>query len=234
MDDVNLCKTDIEQTYCSPDGLLLIPNLNLYTKQKNNELYLIKFIDGILRNHTIKISVFEHSHSTIYFTDKYNLTEDELLFLESLLLPYLEKLGKTVYSNERVTYLSFEDLQPEEILNLADIVEVEYQSPAVEIGQPKLKVTSEDDDEDEEEDEEESTTESESESELNLEDGQEQNSDEPEAQSDEEQEQSDEAQSDQEEPEAQSDQEQEQEEQSDEEEEMINEEDLSLLEKFAN
>ena len=142
MEDINLCKTDIEQSYCTPDGLLLIPSLNLYTKQKNNELYLIKFIDGILRNHTIKISVFEHSHSTIYFTDKYNLTEDELLLLESLLLPYLDKLGKTVYSNERVTYLSFEDLQPEEILNLADIVEVEYQSPEVEIGKPKIKVKS--------------------------------------------------------------------------------------------
>ena len=35
--------------------------------------------------------------------------------LESLLMPYLDKLGQTVYSNEHVTYLNFEDLQPEEI-----------------------------------------------------------------------------------------------------------------------
>ena len=161
MEDINLCKTDIEQSYCTPDGSLLIPTLNLYTKQKNNELYLIKFIDGILRNHTIKISVFEHSHSTIYFTDKYNLTEDELLLLESLLLPYLERLGKTVYSNEKVTYLSFEDLQPEEILKLADIAEVEYQSPELKLDQAKLKVKS-DLGEDEDDDNDDENTESES------------------------------------------------------------------------
>ena len=134
MEDINLCKEGIESNYCSPEGYLLIPTLNLYTNTPNEDLYLMKFIDGILRNHNIKTSVFEHSHSTIYFTDKYNLTEDEILMLESLLIPYLEKLGKTVYSNDRVTYLSFEDLQPEEILNLVDISEIEtqYQSPEIE------------------------------------------------------------------------------------------------------
>jgi hypothetical protein len=129
LEDINLCKKDLETDYCTPDGLLLVPSINLYTKQKNNELYLLKFIDGILRNHNVKLSVFEQSHSTIYYTDKYNLTDQEILMLESLLIPYLDKLGQTVYSNDRVTYLSFEDLQPEEILNLADIVEVEYESP---------------------------------------------------------------------------------------------------------
>ena len=38
-------------------------------------------------------------------------------------MPYLEKLGKTIYSNDRVSFHSFEDLQPDEILNLADIAE---------------------------------------------------------------------------------------------------------------
>jgi len=127
LEDINVCKE--ETSYCTPDGVLLIPELNLYTNKKNNVLYLIKFVDGILRNHNVKISVFEQSHSTIYFTDKYNLTENELLLLESLLMPYLERLGKTIYSNDRVTYLSFEDLQPEEILHLADIASVEYESP---------------------------------------------------------------------------------------------------------
>ena len=129
LEDVNLCKKELQTDYCTPDGVLLVPSINLYTKQKNNELYLLKFVDGILRNHNVKLSVFEQSHSTIYYTDKYNLTDQEILMLESLLIPYLDKLGQTVYSNDRVTYLSFEDLQPEEILNLADIVEVEYESP---------------------------------------------------------------------------------------------------------
>ena len=150
LEDINLCNRDLQtQDYCTPDGVLLVPTLNLYTKQKNEQLYLLKFIDGILRNHNVKISVFEQSHSTIYFTDKYNLTDDEILMLESLLMPYLDKLGQTIYSNEHVTYLSFEDLQPEEILNLADIVEVEYESPEL-IPQEKeeSKNDSEDDDSD--------------------------------------------------------------------------------------
>ena len=47
-------------------------------------------------------------------------------------MPYLERLGKTIYSNERVNYHSFEDLQPDEILNLADIAEVEYENSELE------------------------------------------------------------------------------------------------------
>jgi hypothetical protein len=149
LEDINLCKKDLETDYCTSDGLLLVPTINLYTKQKNNELYLVKFIDGILRNHNVKLSVFEQSHSTIYYTDKYNLTDQEILMLESLLIPYLDKLGQTVYSNDRITYLSFEDLQPEEILNLADIVEVEYESPELIPGSYDSESDEESDEEDE-------------------------------------------------------------------------------------
>ena len=166
LEDINLCKRDLDTDYCTPDGVLLVPNINLYTKQKNDELYILKFIDGILRNHNVKLSVFEQSHSTIYFTDKYNLTEQEILMLESLLMPYLEKLGQTVYSNELVTYLSFEDLQPEEILNLVDIAEVEYESP-------ELLPESIDESESEESDSE--LEESESDSEENAQDEEEAN-----------------------------------------------------------
>jgi hypothetical protein len=162
LEDINLCK-ESETEYCTPDGVLLVPKMNLYTNQKNDELYLIKFIDGILRNHNVKLSVFEQSHSTIYFTDKYNLTDNEILMLESLLMPYLDRLGQTIYSNDRVTYLSFEDLQPEEILNLADIVEVDYESPEL------LSANESEDSEEEEEAEEEAEVEEEGEEEDEVE-----------------------------------------------------------------
>ena len=123
METITLCKSE-KSNYCTTDGVLLIPSKNLYTKQNNSDAYLTKFVDGILRNHNVKLSIFDETHSTVYYTDKYNLSDKEILILESILIPYLEHLGETIHDNNYITYRSFEDLQPNEVLDILDKVEI--------------------------------------------------------------------------------------------------------------
>jgi hypothetical protein len=120
--EINLCKKERNYFYCTPDGKLSIPVKNLYTKEYNADVYLRKFIDNLLRNHHIQVSIFNEAHSTVYYTDQYNLTENELLILESMLMPYIDTLGPVVKKNKYIEFRSMEDLTPHEIFEMIDPV----------------------------------------------------------------------------------------------------------------
>ena len=122
--EINLCKNE-KHSYCTEDGKLMIPLKNLYTKEDNSNAYLRKFIDNLLRNHNIQISIFNEAHSTIYYTDQYNLTENELLILESMLMPYIESLGPVVKKNNYIEFRAMEDLTPHEIFELLEPIPAE-------------------------------------------------------------------------------------------------------------
>jgi len=117
--EINICK-NTKDIYCSENGTLLIPELNLFTREKNESAYLNKFIDNLIRNHNIQTSIFEENHSTIYYTDEYNLSENEILILESSLIPYLDSLGEVVKKNKYVEFRGLEDLTPNEIFQLLE------------------------------------------------------------------------------------------------------------------
>ena len=127
--EINICKHN-KSNYCKQDGTLLIPTTNLFTGEKNEVTYLHKFIDNLIRNHNIQVSIFEESHSTIYYTNDYNLSETEILILESALIPYLDSLGEVVKKNEYIEFRGLEDLTPNEIFQLLenDIAENEKSS----------------------------------------------------------------------------------------------------------
>ena len=102
----------------------------MFTGEKNEVTYLHKFIDNLIRNHNIQVSIFEESHSTIYYTNDYNLSETEILILESALIPYLDSLGEVVKKNEYIEFRGLEDLTPNEIFQLLenDVAENEKSS----------------------------------------------------------------------------------------------------------
>ena len=122
--EINLCKKE-KHSYCTDDGKLIIPSKNLYTKENNSNAYLRKFIDNLLRNHHIQVSIFNEAHSTIYYTDQYNLTDNELLILESMLIPYIESLGPVVKKNKYIEFRAMEDLTPHEIFELLEPLPLE-------------------------------------------------------------------------------------------------------------
>jgi len=117
--EINICK-NTKDIYCSENGTLLIPELNLFTREKNESAYLNKFIDNLIRNHNIQTSIFEENHSTIYYTDEYNLSNNEILILESSLIPYLDSLGEVVKKNKYIEFRGLEDLTPNEIFQLLE------------------------------------------------------------------------------------------------------------------
>ena len=122
--EINLCKKE-KHSYCTDDGKLIIPSKNLYTKENNSNAYLRKFIDNLLRNHHIQVSIFNEAHSTIYYTDQYNLTDNELLILESMLIPYIDALGPVVKKNKYIEFRAMEDLTPHEIFELLEPLPLE-------------------------------------------------------------------------------------------------------------
>jgi hypothetical protein len=125
--------------------------------------------------------IFEEIHSTIYYTDRYNLSDNEILLLESLINNYFDN-NIPIKNIPSIVHRQFEDVQPSkifEILNKSpseeDIVsepeteepeeseDVEFESsdeeenkpdPETNVKEVNLDVIEEEDDEDEDDEEE--------------------------------------------------------------------------------
>lgn len=123
--NINLCKNN-EEPYCGKlehEGKLLIPNENLFNHSDNSQGYKARFIDDLLMNVHIQRILFEEIHSTLYYTDRFHLSDTEILLLESDLSTYLDK--EPVKKIHSVTYAMLEDVQPSRILEFVDKVETE-------------------------------------------------------------------------------------------------------------
>ena len=69
----------------------LIPNKNLINGKNNEKLYLLRISDEFIRFNRIK-TLFNPNNITIFKEQKYNLNDDEILLLQSLLGGYYDKL----------------------------------------------------------------------------------------------------------------------------------------------
>jgi hypothetical protein len=122
--NINLCKNN-EEPYCGKlehEGKLMIPNENLFNQSDNSQGYKNRFIDDLMMNVHIQRILFEEIHSTLYYTDRYHLAENEILLLESDLNTYLDK--EPIKRVNSVTYPLLEDVQPSRILEFVDKAEI--------------------------------------------------------------------------------------------------------------
>ncbi len=120
---VNMCK-DNDEPYCGKvehEGKLLIPSKNLFNQSNNEESYKHRFIDDLLMNVHIQRILFEEIHSTLYYTDRFKLTDQEILLLESDLNTYLDK--EPVRTIPSILYPSLENVQPSKLLEYTDKIE---------------------------------------------------------------------------------------------------------------
>ena len=69
----------------------IIPDKNLLNGKKNKKLYLLRISDEFIRFNRIK-TLFNPNAITIFKEQKYNLNENEILLLQSLLGGYYDKL----------------------------------------------------------------------------------------------------------------------------------------------
>jgi hypothetical protein len=137
--NINLCK-DNEEPYCGKlehEGKLLIPNENLFNQSDNSIGYKNRFIEDLMMNVHIQRILFEEIHSTLYYTDRYQLSDNEILLLESDLNTYLDK--EPIKKVDAVTHALIEDVQPSRILEHVDQVEMEEE--------PELEILSDSDEE---------------------------------------------------------------------------------------
>jgi len=121
--DINLCK-DPTQSYCdfetpTSEGKLLIPKLNLFDQSENYDRYVNRIIDDMIENRSIQKSLFTEIHSTLYYSDLYNLSSHEILLLENNLLSYLDENPK-IKKIKSITHRAFEDVQPRKVLDLLE------------------------------------------------------------------------------------------------------------------
>jgi hypothetical protein len=162
LNHINLCKNN-DEPYCGKfehEGKLLLPAINLFNQSDNSEMYKNRFIDDLLMNiHTQRI-LFEEIHSTLYYTDRYLLNDDEILLLESDLVNYLSK--EPVKKVASVMYTLLEDIQPSKILEYIEKVEPEEEKIPFEV-EKEIDLDSESESEDEPEPEPEPESEPESE-----------------------------------------------------------------------
>ena len=126
LEDINLCKTK-EQPYCnfvSNDGVLLIPSKNLFTKLDNKELYMNRLIDDIISNFYVQEQFFKEIHSTVFYTDKFNLKKNEILLLETYIPSYFDTNSTIVKNIPSLNHRTIEDVTPNDILEVLDKTEV--------------------------------------------------------------------------------------------------------------
>jgi len=121
--DINLCK-DPSQNYCefetpTSEGKLLIPKLNLFDQSDNYDRYVNRLIDDMIENRSIQKSLFTEIHSTLYYSDLYHLSSEEILLLENNLLSYLDENPK-IKKIKSITHRAFEDVQPRKVLELLE------------------------------------------------------------------------------------------------------------------
>ena len=118
LDDINICKSE-EQPYCqfTNEGHLLIPINNLFNGSDNSELYENRFLDDLIMNVHVQRVIFEEIHSTIYYTDRYNLSDNEILLLESLINSYFDN-NIPVKNIPSIVHRQFEDVQPSKIFEI--------------------------------------------------------------------------------------------------------------------
>jgi hypothetical protein len=120
---INLCKNR-DEPYCGTlehEGKLLIPLYNLFNQSNNEVSYKNRFIDDLAMNVHIQRMLLEDIHSTLYYTDRYQLTDHEILLLESDLNTYLDK--EPVKKITSVIHSMLEDVQPSKLIEVAEKIE---------------------------------------------------------------------------------------------------------------
>ena len=132
LDTVSNCYNNCQQkAYCQPSGdtcALRIPETNLINNQRNDGFYYGKLADEIVRYSRIKTFIFNPKAILSFSQLKYNLRENEIILLQSLLTQdYFENII-TAKVNPYIKHNTYDTTQPiiaQKYSNLEDYTEPE-------------------------------------------------------------------------------------------------------------
>ena len=118
IDTISMCLTsrDCEKSWCirSESGICKInlPKINLITGKDNSEIYFGRLADELVRYNRIKLFIFDPKTFLSFSDVKYNLNENEVILLQSLLTQeYFENLIPMI-KNPFVKSLTFDTANP--------------------------------------------------------------------------------------------------------------------------
>ena len=122
LDTITSCYNNCgEKPFCKPnenaDGggggcVLLVPETNLISQKSNDTFYYGKLADEIIRYSRIKTFIFNPKTVLSFANLKYNLRENEIILLQSLLTQeYFENIT-VAKSNQYVNFNTFDTTQP--------------------------------------------------------------------------------------------------------------------------
>jgi hypothetical protein len=104
----NLC-VFTEQNTCN----LILPEYNLITSKKNENIYFGRMADELIRYKRIKSFMLQPQTYLLFGKVEYNLEPDEILLLQSLLTPdYFEKLIPAL-TNKYIQFNTYDETQPQ-------------------------------------------------------------------------------------------------------------------------
>jgi len=107
-DTPNLCTVSDNGT-CN----LILPEKNLMTGQNNTDIYYGKMADELLRYNRIKSFIFKPQSYLTFGNIKYNLRENEIILLQSLITQeYFETFVPSV-TNNYVLHKSYDEMNPQ-------------------------------------------------------------------------------------------------------------------------
>jgi hypothetical protein len=107
----NLCMLT-ESSEDSPICGLILPKYNLITNKENEPIYFGKMADELIRYNRIKSYILQPQTFLSFGNTNYNLRDDEIIMLQSLLTQeYFESLIPTII-NKYVRYNSYDEAEP--------------------------------------------------------------------------------------------------------------------------
>ena len=117
--DKETCEKNVPVCMYSGDDAcnLILPEYNLNTKQLNRDIYFGKIADELIRYKRINSFMFNSSNYLHFGNVEYNLRENEMLILQSMLTKeYFEKLVPSVI-NAYAKFQSYDQVNPKTEIN---------------------------------------------------------------------------------------------------------------------
>ncbi len=119
IDRVTTCVTSVDcnKPYCMKSGSgedckLLIPQKNLLNGLDNEVVYFARLTDELLRYNRIKLFIFDPKTHLTFGTVNYNLSDNEIILLSSLLTQEYFKDLVPVITNKYITTNTFDTAEP--------------------------------------------------------------------------------------------------------------------------
>ena len=151
-DNVSICvdsKCNTESKLCEIGEnnacFMILPEKNLLTQKNNDEIYYTKFADELIRYNRIKSYIFEPQSYLSFDNSGYNLNENEILLLQTLITQeYFERMIPVI-KNKFIKHNSYDEVIPlktrayDNVIDLNDAIHAKEENECATVVLDKIR-----------------------------------------------------------------------------------------------